>query len=644
MKFTLTLLIALLLAPVAALHAADDAKSTLNAAWPPAYMKPLPADYLERLYRALVALLESDKKLTPDANPVLWVRLGIAGLTLGQQVDRINGYLEDDAFKYQPSDKFGFSLFSLPYVRLYALFNDRTGTMKGRLSRKAQSNLEKTLWDCAKANSLLAEAKRGVWDMDGSENHHVTSKVSDFLVAQFLKDIPAYADLKYDDGSTLQEQYVSRLAYWNEWIDSRVRRGLFMEDGGSSYQNYTVEALLNLRDFAGDTVLRRKADMFLDLVFANIAEETLGVQRGGPKTRTKEESFRDRVYDLLFDSPGTTFDLSNYQLATSDYYPAPAIVALAKEFRNRGAYAFAKTAPGAVAFGISDTGSKWRTMDRDNLMARNGFGTAHYIMGSHGMDTTAKTDPYRAQRWQGLVFANDPMACIGMDGKSGVTKGGYISNPFKTIQDRNVMVTMKWGPVIDKGTDTRLWIYLSSVLDAVEEEGGWIFVRSGGAYAAIRIVEGGYKWSRPWQHSATFSVKEKSYVTPASADTPIITVANDAVDYGNDFAAFKRALIAQPIGWKGGVLTFSTIIHEGPLKPGKVNGEPVNLRPSRVNDSPFIRSDADSGIVYLRKGEETLKLDFRDPQNPVKTVGVPVTPEFPSGMGTAKPIVFGKTD
>jgi hypothetical protein len=356
--------------------------------------------------------------------------------------------------------------------------------------------------------------------------------------------------------------------------------------------------LLNLRDFVEDDVLRRKADMFLDLVFANIAEETLGVQRSGPKTRTKEEGFRSRAYDLLFDSPGDTFDLSNYQFPTSDYYPSPAIASLARDISNRGTYSFMKTAPGAVAYGTTENkttdvivpGSRWRTMDKDNLMVRNGFATAHYIVGSHGLDTAARADPYRAQRWQGIVFANDPMARIGMDGKSGETKGGYISNPFKTIQDRNVMVTMKWGPLIDQKTDPRLWIYFSSALDAVEEEGGWIFVKSGGAFAAIKVVEGGHKWSRPWKHSATFSVKEKSYVTPNSENTPIITVANDAADYGNDFVAFKRALITQPIDWKDGVLKFATIIHEGPLKPGSISGETVNLRPSRVNESPFIRS------------------------------------------------------
>jgi hypothetical protein len=35
-------------------------------------------------------------------------------------------------------------------------------------------------------------------------------------------------------------------------------------------------------------------------------------------------------------------------------------------------------------------------------------------------------------------------------------------------------------------------------------------------------------------------------------------------------------------------------------------------------------------------------LDFSDPKNPLRTVGGPVTPEFPSGVGNTKPIVFSK--
>jgi hypothetical protein len=643
MKPTYLILVALLLIPLIRLHAAERSPGTGRSLWPPEYMKALPADYLDRLHRALEVQLESIDKLTPDANPVLWVRFAIAGLTLDRQVDLIMNYLEADDFAYQPSDKFGFSLFSMPYVRLYGLFNDHHGKMQGRLSRKAQTNLEQTLWACASVNSKLEEAQRGVWEMDGSENHHLSSKVSDFLVAQFFKDIPAYARRKYDDGSTAQEQYAARLSYWHQWIESRVRRGLFMEDGGSSYENYTLEALFNLRDFAEDRLLREKADMFLDVVFANMAEETLGVQRGGPKTRTKEEEFRSRSYDLLFDAPGDRFELSNYILPTSSYYSPPAIVSLAKDLSTRGAYAFTKTAPGAVAHGTTaGPGSKWRTMDHENLMRRKGFATAHYLIGSHDLDTAAKSDPYRAQRWQGVVFADDPQARIGMDGKSGETKGGYISNPFKTIQDRNVMVTMKWGPIIDRKTDPHLWIYFSSTLDTVEEEGEWIFVKSGQAYAAVKIVEGGYRWSRPWKHHPVFSVQEKSFVTPNSETTPILMIANDAADYDDDFQAFKQAIVAEPLSWKDGVLRFTTIVHEGPFNPGRVGGIPIHFKTTRVNDSPFIRSAFDSGLVFIRKGNETLKLDFSDPNKPIKTVNALVTPEFPSGIGTATPVVPGR--
>ena len=200
------------------------------------------------------------------------------------------------------------------------------------------------------------------------------------------------------------------------------------------------------------------------------------------------------------------------------------------------------------------------------------------------------------------------------------------------------MVTMKWGPVMDKGVDPNLRISFSFALDAVEEEQGWIFVKSGEAFAGVKVV-GGYEWVAPWKHSDV--IRPKSFVRLLKEDAPVITIGNDATDYNNHFGAFKKAVIAQPVIWKDGVLKFATITHEGPLKAGKIDGGPVDLRPSLVNDSPFIRSAWDSGVVYIRKGNETLKLDFSDPQNPLRTVGGPVTAEFPSGVGNTKPIVFG---
>ena len=99
---------------------------------------------------------------------------------------------------------------------------------------------------------------------------------------------------------------------------------------------------------------------------------------------------------------------------------------------------------------------------------------------------------------------------------------------------------------------------------------------------------------------------------------------------------------AEPIIYKGGVLKFATITHEGLKKPGTINGKLVDLRPSFVFDSPFIRSQRGSGVVYIRKGDEAMILDFSDPKNPTKTVGAAVTSAFPPGVGSARPIIFGK--
>jgi hypothetical protein len=124
--------------------------------------------------------------------------------------------------------------------------------------------------------------------------------------------------------------------------------------------------------------------------------------------------------------------------------------------------------------------------------------------------------------------------------------------------------------------------------------------------------------------------------------SPVIMVVNDAADYGNNFAAFKKALIAQPVSWKDGVCQFATITHEGPFKAGKINGRPVDFAPPLVNDSPFIRSAWDSGVAYIRKGDEAMILDFSDPKNPRKTLGVKPDERFPAGVGQDKPIIFGK--
>jgi hypothetical protein len=652
MKLTRSL--CLLFVATASLVVKADTEKTVPPAELLPHMKDLPADYKQRLRKCLNAMDERIEKLRDDKEkPVVWVNSATCSFALGRHVDRLNQYFVSDAFDLKATKKnleaYGFRLFSTTFIRFYALYNHRTGVLKGLLSPGAEKKFEEYLWNNTALCVKLADAKRDSWDSKGGENGQVTNSVGNLVAAQFLKDLPDYANRKYKDGSTAKEQYDAWLSYMSRWLDERVKHGQFQEYG-ASYQEYTLSALLNLRDFAEDPVLRTKAEMFLDLAFASMAEETLCTQRGGPKSRSKGHDRTCRPYKLLFDAPGGTITepeyMNNNVLATSNYYPPRPVVDLAKDISRRGNYSFARLAPARTVAGTNETHREgeertpWRKLDRDNPFVLNGFATSNYVLGSHGIDTTVEAENHREQRWEGIVFANDPMARIYIDGKNEELEGKYISNPLRSVQDRNVLVTMKWGPNIDKGVDPRLRITFFFSLDAVEENGGWIVVKSGGAFAAVNIVAGGYKWNKPWVHLDKFNPKEICFITLNSESSPIIFVANDATDYHNDFAAFKAAIKAQPIIYKNGVLKFATITHEGLTKPGTINDEPVQLRPSFAFESPFIRSQRGSGVVYIRKGDEAMILDFSDPKGPTKTVGAPVTSAFPPGVGSARPIIF----
>lgn len=660
-----------LLALGAFVAAASAAAATTSSrpAWPPEHMKHLPADYLQRVHATLsagadrIAALDLAKARTEDS--ITWARFGIDALLLGRDVEKVNGFFESDKFAWGENPKFGFSLFATEYQRLYALFNHRTGLIKGRLSARAAENIEREMWRIARANSKLAEARRGVWDMEGSENHHITSKSGDLFAAQFLRNIPAYAQRKLDDGSTLAEQYEARRQQFLAWYDERAKRGQWVEAASPSYQPWSLLGLFNIRDFAEDPVLRRKADMYLDLAYANIAEETLLTTRGGPKSRVKvgheyDAGMSDGSYNLLFGAPGRTFKPHLDKVPrSSGYYPPPAVVSLARDTSARGTYSFFKRWPGPVAAGggkrsPGENDRLWRTLDPDRSVNRHGFATPNYVIGSAAVDPAWTDDAGMGFRWQGVVFAGDLWARIGFEVQPKNARGWHGFNPFFSTQDRNVLVTQKWAPSPPNPPGSHpafLRIYFSPTLDELHESDDWIFVREGNAFAAVKVVTGGYAWTKPWKHSDAIAATQKDYLTPADGGafivlksdvSPVITIANDAADYHSDFSAFQSTMKAQPIQWQDGVLRFDRITFHGPARRSEVAGKPVNLAPPRVNDSPFIRSEWNSGLVYIRKGSETVVLDFRDPSHPVKTIGGPVTAAFPAGVGRDQPVILGR--
>jgi hypothetical protein len=386
--------------------------------------------------------------------------------------------------------------------------------------------------------------------------------------------------------------------------------------------------------------------MLLDLTYALIAQETLanGV-RGGAKSRVysfRESAWQggeDRSFNLIFNPPGFAPLYAPLQ-ATSTYFPPPVVLRLGRDPAARGTYSIAQRVPG-----VGLTAGKDTSIDPSRSVFRYSFVTPSYIVGSFAL---MSEQPYAAMsaqnRWQGVVLNGDLGARIApqitrLNKAGGLEREQRVPNGFASIQDRNVLITQRSN--FQTGYRSRTDIYFSGTLDLLEEEAGWIFVREGDAYGAVRVVNPGddsYRWLDPVRkhHSPT---RESRFVTLADPDSPIVFVASEASDYGSDFAKFKSSLKAQVVRREGNAIEFAGLTFFGP-KRGGLGGYAFDSLDTKTFDSPFVRSSWASGIIYIREGEERLLLDMSVAAKPVKRIDPVLTSDFPSGMGEARPIVF----
>ena len=107
------------------------------------------------------------------------------------------------------------------------------------------------------------------------------------------------------------------------------------------------------------------------------------------------------------------------------------------------------------------------------------------------------------------------------------------------MQDRNILVTQKWAPVPPNPAhgEARPTCACTSVRrsTSVQEEGGWIFVKDGGAFAAVKVVAGGYQWTPAWKHADDVDKDNKAFITLDTENAPVILIANQAADYKQRF-------------------------------------------------------------------------------------------------------------
>lgn len=607
-----------------------------------------------------------------------------AKLWLGEEVDEINAELLA-IFTADPESEYGrrysihrdWSLWLTPFmVRTYDQFASTSKRMPGRLYPETEKALLELLWKRTQAVNDIALTRHSTWWMIGSENHDIHVKVDCLISSQIFKNHPDFKDriyknegagggmgywfhhqhgdssykgppgkAKWADGKdyTPQDHYEAWTAYWKEYLRERVKKGFFLEVASQGYMKFTVSSILDLYDHAEDEELRGLAKKFLDLVWAEWAQDQLVSVRGGAKTR-----WYDRPYGALFRasgfySGGVSGDtMFWYPLYASEYRWPEFVWRMALDRQGKGDFAYISRKPGEEPVRWPRPAGLERTLmcDTESRLVRYSWVTPDYILGTQ-MDHPGAVHSHLSSqnRWQGMTFSAShtttvaPCA-INLDNPSQWKQAGRASVPlYRSLQEGNVLITQQarrwiqqnpdWYPA-KVTADQPYGIRFNGRFETIEEQDGWIFAQVGQAYVAIRPLKGAYDYDTNWTSAGEGSLyakmsdevyewgPRKQFIRFLDNYSPVIMHAGRAETHG-DLASFKQHILAGKVRLLNTVVPgWYILIYEPQGETPRhfefnaanssiptFNDELINYAPEKVLDSPMLQSEYNSGVVHI---------------------------------------------
>lgn len=617
-----------------------------------------------------------------------------ASLWLGRDLDETNATLvevlrsEDPVVqqKYRLNDHWGLVI-KQQFYHMYYAFGSKGSVAPGRLYPETEKAVLDALWHQMEYKDDIHLTRLSTWWMIGSENHDLVSKVSSLISAQIFMHEPEYKDrvypdlgtgggnkywfhrmyakhavdgpegrANYGDGKsyTAADHYDAWVAYFDEYFTERAKRGFFLEVASPGYMAVTVSHLSDIFDLCEDADLAEKAGKFLDVVWADWAQDQLNGVRGGAKTRADGKAWEDAMYRFArfyFGGEGSaqgnlfTQLLSKYELKPIHWH-------LALDREGLGEFAFKSRKPGEEEGTWPRPLGTERTLvcNTESRFLRYSWVTPDYIMGCQ-MDHPGAIHSHLSNqaRWQGVTFKGEggprvfPVdLAIGEDGNSNKTKAtGYV----RGVQEKTVMILQQarrysqmnpdWFPAKDIGS-LPYGIYFGDNLDRMVEKEGWVFVEHGDAFLAVRPVMGEYAegWTilvDPASPGLTSVIIEGSYdwspdrrmIFLRDKYAGMIFETSRRVHHGS-LEAFMADVIDNPLvldktvvpgfhvlrytgcGVDAPEITFNLANNEIPF----VGGERIDYAPDMLFESPYLRSEYNSGVVEIRKGDYQFRLDL----------------------------------
>ena len=608
MKHTFTLLSALLLAPLAALHAAETPDQS--------YDQLVQKRFREGIEAIARSPIMSSKKATGQD---IWKALLL--FNENKDIEEAERYILN--FCGNPLTTYVGK--PVPQNRNEALFRIYlTEKTRRLLSPKTKTVIEDYAWELlTKYNRDItrADADKPFWKFSSSENHYVNDRRRYTQALQIVRMSDRYGPEAKLEGASIESHYQAWTAFWIRYFQVRAGQGVDMEIAHpSSYGICTVGVYYDLYDLTDAPRLRELAGNFLTLYWAEVAAEfePRTGQRALASTRNPDFTgnltgwARDLLYGYGWHDNGCQGNsIGLLPFLFSSYRPPEMLRAIAHN-PNRGSYqTISRRALMIESEEKEKSGVIVFDKNGDGHFRRDVFYTPAYTLSTMTLDPARKYNNVGdLAQAMGVTFAADLPSRIVVTGLgfyakraiSGITGSGI------SIIARDPNAQFGRGRFMSEGT--RVFIRNGPLWEnRVEDTSGWFFTRCGDAYAAIRMPEGYKVTTRTyiWPGRKLEEVEEKNgrHLELKDMWAPIVIQMGRAADY-KSFEAFQASVKARKFEYENGKLTYESEAQDtyeywakGAQLP-KINGATVNLNPPKTYDSPYLSMEHGSNKAVIK--------------------------------------------
>lgn len=528
----------------------------------------------------------------------------------------------------------GFHWHAYILERIYYLFSSNSQYFPGRISAGAEEAILEMLWAWSeKYCRIELTLPERIWWIWGSENHHLQAWVSFWGAAQIFKHHPEYKDRKYRDGSTPAHMSRAFDDYFKLFLRERAAKGLMVEIAAPTYAKYSLNALYNIADFAENVVLKNRMDNFLNLYWAEWAIEQIDGVRGGsrhrcyPGSSSIQQSGGQQFAWYHFGTGPNAMSLApgNICATTTFWRPSEIVNNLALNWHDRGEYGYTSRCMGLKKEG----GESIFVVDPDSPMSeiaydfptdsggilRYTWSTPDFVMGMSEVEALPenKWNKVSSQnRWNGVIFSGSHTARIFTQPERPAK--GSVYNAEWGVQNKGVMILQRLKMSNAKGQ--RIW--LDKTMPKVEKE-GWYFLEAPRAYVAVYVANGSAEVvpdDASQHHTASEVVGLGDWLVPNDEFSPIIIEVGRKNEF-HDLSAFQKVILSNPLTIQGSRVDYRSELYRTTLtlysdysQTPMIDGVPLNFRPKRIFDSPYLQSEWDSGIVTIHDGSNSSTLDF----------------------------------